>query len=103
MVVPKHTSRRLRLLLAGLLYLLPNMLCAQDTIQLDYTDISQIHLEEPSRKMRKKIASAYIGPEDSLPAVYQQLQFTKGVVHPIYIPSDHVTKKIALRFNLFNS
>lgn len=102
-VVPKHTSRCFRLLLAGLLYLLPALLCAQDTIQLDYTDISQIHLEEPSRKMRKKIASAYIGPEDSLPAVFQQLRFTKGVVHPIYIPSDHVTKKIAVRFNLCNS
>lgn len=53
--------------------------------------------------MRKRIATAYLGPEEQLASVYKKLSFQRGVMHPIYVPADHVTQKLAIRFNLSNN
>jgi signal transduction histidine kinase len=65
-----------------------------------YTDISKTGLVKP---ITKTVSSAYTGLTTNLAAGYAQLDFITGTRHTGNIPSDHVTKKLILRFNLCNT
>lgn len=73
---------------------------AQDSLSNKAIDISKIRLV---RAISKSVSSAYISGEADLSSVHPAPAFTPGIIHKQWIPTDFVTRKAVLRFNVKNS
>jgi signal transduction histidine kinase len=87
---------------AGLLLLL--FVCAisnsQDSLLKNATDISKITIAKP---ISNAVSSAVIEKEENVENIYPGIQFTEGVKFKRAVPDKYVTKKIVLKFKLYNS
>lgn len=71
---------------------------AQDTTN-KYTDISTVILEQ---RLTGVVKTCYTDEKGTLEEIYPLLNFKPGIQHKGPIPNSWVTKRIFLRFNIFN-
>jgi signal transduction histidine kinase len=55
------------------------------------------------KKIHAMVSSAYVEKKVTLVTNFPDLKFTPGIRHTGSVPIDYVTKKIILKFNIFNS
>jgi len=92
--------RSLFLITIGLL-LLSSKVYTQDSLQQQqYTDISKVSLVG---QLSKTISSTYTEKNAELTKEFEQLTFLPGIKHKGTVPNEYVTRKLILRFNIFNS
>ncbi|MEQ1677181.1 MAG: sensor histidine kinase [Chitinophagaceae bacterium] len=85
--------------LCGCLLLAATGIKAQDSLANSYTDISKVLFV---KSLSKTVSSGFIEGNESLESKFSQLNFQPGVIFKGVIPTDFVTKKVVLKFNLFN-
>lgn len=73
---------------------------AQDTIQLTYFNIDEVHLK---KRLGENYASAYMERNANLQQEYSRLKFQRSAFHKDLIPDKYVTKKAIVRFNIRNN
>lgn len=71
-----------------------------DSLWNSYTDISRVGM---ARSIIKTVSSAYINKNEDPATSYSSLEFNHGLQHKGTIPTDFVTKKALLRFNVCNT
>ena len=65
-----------------------------------YTDISKVELE---KKIQRQVSSSYSDKKTNLEKEFAAIKFIPGLQHTGAVPVEFVTKKIILKFNIFNS
>lgn len=73
---------------------------AQDSLKDGWTDISRINLVH---NLNNTVSSIYIGKKKQLDSVYPTLKFIQGLQHKNAVPPGFISKKLALRFQIYNS
>jgi len=72
----------------------------EDSLWNSYTDISRIGMV---KSIIKTVSSAYINKNESPESIYTSLTLIPGLQHKGNIPTNFVTKKILLKFNVCNN
>ncbi len=72
----------------------------KDSLWDTYTDISKVGLEQ---RIHKVVSSSYVNKASNPETDYSNFKFIHGFRHAGSIPNNYVTKKLILRFNIFNS
>ncbi len=85
--------------LCGCLLLAATGIKAQDSLANSYTDISKVLFV---KSLSKTVSSGFIEGNESVESKFSQLNFQPGITFKGVIPTDFVTKKVVLKFNLFN-
>lgn len=75
----------------------------QDTLRLPYIDLAGITLSHNFDPLAQTIGSSFLSKGKLLTDEYSQLNFQHGPTYKKFVPKSNVTKRIILRFNLFNS
>jgi signal transduction histidine kinase len=70
-----------------------------DSVWNSYIDISKVGLE---KKIQTLVSSSYVEKNVNPVTDFPGINFTPGILHTGSVPIDYVTKKIILKFNIFN-
>ena len=73
---------------------------AQDNLAEKYTDISKVGVEE---KIYNTVSSFFTDHKADISQIIANEEFKPGVQHSIFIPTNIVTKRLLLKFNISNS
>lgn len=93
-----NTTTRFASLLALLLIFSSHATAGDSTGQ--WTDTRDVRLSKP---ILKRSECVYIEPGEFNPAIYPGLKFSAKITGSSIVPPDLVTKKLLLRFNIYNS
>lgn len=89
------------LLFTGFCFSCPRAVAQERSAGADsFIDVSSIRLK---KDLRPYLSSVYIRKDQSFPQVADTIHFRPGVQHTALIPTDYVSRKLLLRFQVTNS